>query len=97
MISSKSPSKLSASFSPSMRAIQTAKLMRENADLRMRGNELSNLELVGQSSAIKHVKLAIERLSNATSRVLIQGGAGSGKELVARKIRIILNGQATNL
>ena len=68
------------------RAIQTAKLMRENADLRMRGNELSNLELVGQSSAIKHVKLAIERLSNATSRVLIQGGAGSGKELVARKI-----------
>jgi len=68
------------------RAIQTAKLERENAELRNSGNDLSELEIIGQSQAIKKVKAAIERLSLSSSRVLIEGAAGTGKELVARKI-----------
>ena len=68
------------------RAIQTAKLERENAELRNSGHDLSDLELIGQSQAIKKVKSAIEKLSLSSSRVLIEGGAGAGKELIARKI-----------
>ena len=68
------------------RAIQTAKLERENAELRNSGHDLSELELIGQSQAIKKVKAAIEKLSLSSSRVLIEGGAGTGKELIARKI-----------
>ena len=68
------------------RAIQTAKLERENAELRNSGNDLSELEIIGQSQAIKKVKAAIDRLSLSSSRVLIEGAAGTGKELVARKI-----------
>ena len=68
------------------RAIQTAKLERENAELRNSGHDLSELELIGQSQAIKKVKATIEKLSLSSSRVLIEGGAGTGKELIARKI-----------
>ena len=68
------------------RAIQTAKLERENRELKTRNHDFSQLELVGQSTAMKAVKTAVDKLSTSASRVLLQGGAGTGKELVARKI-----------
>ena len=68
------------------RAIQTAKLERENRELKTRNHDVSQLELIGQSSAMRHVKTSIDKLSTSSSRVLIQGLAGGGKELVARKI-----------
>ena len=68
------------------RAIQTAKLERENRELKTRNHDVSQLELIGQSSAMRHVKTSIDKLSTSSSRVLIQGAAGGGKELVARKI-----------
>ena len=68
------------------RAIQTAKLERENRELKTRNQDFSELELIGQSPAMKGIKSAVDKLSTTASRVLIQGSAGSGKELVARKI-----------
>ena len=68
------------------RAIQTAKLERENRELKTRNQDFTQLELIGQSAAMRNVKTAIEKLSTSASRVLIQGAAGTGKELVARKI-----------
>jgi two-component system nitrogen regulation response regulator NtrX len=68
------------------RAIQTAKLERENSELRARNQDVSELDLVGQSASMKAVKTAVDKLATTSSRVLIQGGAGTGKELVARKI-----------
>ncbi|MGC6518005.1 MAG: sigma-54-dependent transcriptional regulator [Candidatus Puniceispirillaceae bacterium] len=68
------------------RAIQTAKLERENRELKTRNQDFSELELIGQSAAMKTVKAAVDKLSTSATRVLIQGAAGTGKELVARKI-----------
>ena len=45
-----------------------------------------SFDLIGKSSSIVKVKKIIEKLSTVESRVLILGGTGTGKELVARKI-----------
>jgi two-component system nitrogen regulation response regulator NtrX len=59
------------------RAIEAARLKRENEELRLRaGNET---ELVG-------VRQAIDKVAPTGSRVLITGPAGVGKELVARML-----------
>lgn len=41
------------------------------------------LDMVGESSAIKHVKQTIEKVAPTDARVLITGPNGTGKELVA--------------
>src|SRR6185369_13646531 len=66
------------------RAIEAARLRRENEELRIRAGDPS--ELVGASSSINIVRQAIERVAPTGSRVLITGLAGSGKEVVARQI-----------
>lgn len=66
------------------RAIETARLKRENAELR--GKVGSETELIGQSSAIQQICQIIERVGPTNSRVFISGPSGSGKELIARKI-----------
>ena len=66
------------------RAIEAARLRRENEELRLRAG-IDN-ELVGRSAAINQVRQAIERVAPANSRVLITGPAGSGKEVVARML-----------
>lgn len=43
-------------------------------------------ELIGESTALKHVKDMIEKVGATDARVLITGPNGSGKELVARNI-----------
>ncbi|MBL8550430.1 MAG: sigma-54-dependent Fis family transcriptional regulator [Hyphomonadaceae bacterium] len=64
------------------RALEHARLRRENAALRARSN--SSAELVGSSPVIAQLRAAIERVAQTNSRVLISGPAGAGKELVAR-------------
>jgi two-component system nitrogen regulation response regulator NtrX len=64
------------------RAMEAAKLKRENEELRIRAG--SSSDLVGQSSVITHLRQSIERVAPTNSRVLISGPAGSGKEVVAR-------------
>ena len=64
------------------RAIQAARLERENRDLRQRA--IIESEIVGQSIAAREVRQAIERVAPTGSRVLITGPAGAGKEVAAR-------------
>ncbi len=66
------------------RALEAAALERENAELRLRvGPETS---LTGESAAIGGLRASVERVAPTGSRVLIQGPAGSGKEVVARMV-----------
>jgi two-component system nitrogen regulation response regulator NtrX len=66
------------------RALEAARLARENAELRLRAGPES--QLVGASAALTTVTAAIERVAPTGSRVLIAGPAGSGKEVAARMI-----------
>mgnify|MGYP001492127464 CR=1 FL=1 len=64
------------------RAIEAARLKRENEELRLRAG--GEAELIGDSSAINQVRQAIDRVAPTGSRVLITGPAGVGKEVAAR-------------
>lgn len=66
------------------RAIEAARLRRENEELKLRAG--GDVELVGRSGSVNQVRQAIERVAPTGSRVLITGPAGSGKEVVARLI-----------
>jgi two-component system nitrogen regulation response regulator NtrX len=64
------------------RAIELARLKRENEELKLRAGTVT--ELTGTSLAIGAIRQAIERVAPTGSRVLITGAAGSGKEVAAR-------------
>jgi two-component system nitrogen regulation response regulator NtrX len=66
------------------RAIEAARLARENAELRLRAG--TEAELTGESHPIAAMRGAVEKVAPTGSRVLITGPAGSGKEVVARMI-----------
>jgi two-component system nitrogen regulation response regulator NtrX len=66
------------------RALEAARLARENAELRLRAGFESNL--TGHSAAIAALRAAVERVAPTGSRVLISGPAGSGKEVAARMV-----------
>lgn len=65
------------------RALETARLRRENDALRAQSARISS-EFVGSSQTIAQLRTAIERTAPTNSRVLISGPPGSGKELIAR-------------
>lgn len=64
------------------RAIETDRLRRENAELKVRAGQDS--DLIGLSPLVNQVRQTIEKVAPTGSRVLITGPAGSGKEVVAR-------------
>ncbi len=64
------------------RAIEAARLRRENQELRLRAG--GDVELVGTSHATNQLRTQIDRVAPTGSRVLITGPAGVGKEVVAR-------------
>jgi len=66
------------------RAIEAARLARENAELRRRAGH--DAEIVGTSQPILAMRQAVERVAPTGSRVLISGPPGVGKEVVARTI-----------
>jgi two-component system nitrogen regulation response regulator NtrX len=45
-----------------------------------------NYEMIGDSEAINHIKLMIEKVAKTEARVLITGPNGTGKELVAHQL-----------
>tara|TARA_B100001123_G_C15292678_1_gene1017990 strand:- start:708 stop:2069 length:1362 start_codon:yes stop_codon:yes gene_type:complete len=66
------------------RAVENYSLKKENKNLQ---NKLfHSYELIGKSISISKLKEQIKKLTLTESRVFIFGPAGSGKELVARKI-----------
>lgn len=66
------------------RALEAARLKRENSELRLRAG--AETELVGISQAMVQLRGAIEKVAPTGSRVLISGPAGAGKEVAARMI-----------
>ncbi len=65
------------------RALEAARLQRENTELRARAPDWG---LIGSSSAVTALRGIIERVADARSRVLIAGPPGSGKEMIARLV-----------
>ena len=66
------------------RALEAARLRRENDELRARSG--TEMELIGVSPAITQLRQAVERVAPTGSRVLLSGPAGSGKEVAARML-----------
>ena len=66
------------------RAVEAARLKRENAELRARAGEPDHL--IGTSPPVMQLRQQIQRVAPTGSRVLITGPAGVGKEVVARQL-----------
>ncbi len=66
------------------RAMETARLRRENSQLRLR--EMETAEIIGSGSAYKNLIMQLEKVTKSNGRVMLSGPAGSGKEIAARFI-----------
>jgi len=64
------------------RALENLDLKRENAVLRQR-SQLEN-QLIGTSVTLQTIRQSLDKVAPSNSRVLINGPAGSGKEVAAR-------------
>lgn len=61
-------------------------LEKETKTLRKKVNKVLGSNIVGESAAITDIKKMIDTVAPTEARVLITGGNGSGKELVARQL-----------
>jgi len=68
------------------RALESAKLTRENTELKARMIDGAAPELIGKSPVMRGIRQSIDKLAPTASRVLVNGPSGSGKELAARCI-----------
>ena len=68
------------------RALESAKLARENTELRAKMTDGVAPELVGKSAVMRGIRQSIDKIAPTASRVLVNGPSGSGKELAARCI-----------
>ena len=67
-------------------ALDKKVLVKETKQLRKKVNKIKSGEIVGESEPIHKIKELIDRVAHTDARVLITGGNGTGKELVARRI-----------
>jgi DNA-binding NtrC family response regulator len=65
-------------------ALDKKQLVVENTILKKKVSK--NYEIIGESEAINHIKLLIEKVAPTDARVLITGPNGTGKELVAHQL-----------
>ena len=68
------------------RALESAKLARENTELRAKMTDGVAPGLVGKSAVMRGIRQSIDKIAPTASRVLVNGPSGSGKELAARCI-----------
>ena len=68
------------------RALESARLTRENTELKARMIDCAAPELIGKSPVIRGIRQSIDKIAPTASRVLVNGPSGSGKELAARCI-----------
>jgi two-component system response regulator HydG len=67
------------------RAVEHARVRRENAELRSAlSGEFSVAGIVGKSQAMKDVVSILERIAPSNVPILIEGESGTGKDLLAR-------------
>lgn len=66
------------------RNLENYRLKRENAELNQR--LITQDEIYGESQIAQRLKLLISKVAPTNSRILISGGHGTGKEVVARAI-----------
>lgn len=69
-------------------ALERGNLIQETKVLKKKLSKKVNNNIIGESKAIKEVFNMIEKVAPTTARVMIHGGNGSGKELVARQIHL---------
>src|SRR3989440_12382047 len=66
------------------RCAERFQLLRENASLRARAGDTYRLgEIVGESPRMRGLRQLLQTVSPTDARVLILGGSGTGKEVVA--------------
>jgi two-component system, NtrC family, nitrogen regulation response regulator NtrX len=66
------------------RALESARLRRENQSLRARA--VAGEDLIGDSGIMVQLRASIDKIAPMNSRVMISGPAGSGKEVIARAL-----------
>ena len=66
------------------RAMETARLRRENATLKRR--DAGEARMIGGSPAFRRLKDQLDRVTKSNGRVMLTGAPGSGKEVAARYI-----------
>jgi len=71
------------------RAMEAARLRRENVKLRKRDG--AQTEMIGASQAMKVLKAQLSKVTRSNGRVMLAGPSGSGKEVAARFIHINSN------
>ena len=67
-------------------ALDRNELVEETKELRKKVYKSKLNDIIGESSPIQEVKAMIEKVAPTDARVLITGGNGTGKELVARNL-----------
>lgn len=67
-------------------ALDRKTLVTETKVLKQKVNRVKGFDIIGNSAAIEEIKKMITRVAPTDARVMITGGNGTGKELVARQI-----------
>ncbi|NVO55438.1 sigma-54-dependent Fis family transcriptional regulator [Rhodobacteraceae bacterium B1Z28] len=66
------------------RAMETSRLRRENASLKRK--EVNNSDMIGKSASFRAMQGQLDKVTKSNGRVMLSGPAGSGKEIAARYI-----------
>lgn len=69
------------------RALEAAKLKRENEALREKSGTSTNL--VGDSLVMKQLRQSLQKVAPTNSRIMVFGAMGTGKELVAQSLHAL--------
>ncbi|HEY1789137.1 MAG TPA: sigma-54 dependent transcriptional regulator [Verrucomicrobiae bacterium] len=79
------------------RCAERYRLLRENAALRSRTDQVVTLEqIVGESEKIRELRRLIQTVAQTDARVLILGESGTGKELVAGALHSLSQRRSLN-